>query len=317
MPVKIHTDFISDLVQVGNSDLAGRALRKCFDGGGRFIEQSKEDHRYTTIKDAWIRKISKGMRIIYVKSGADVLLYRAGEHSVEDDLHAPRPVEAVLVEGGRIEEAMEASFGRARKDYARAVEDLDLSDDEVRAHDVRVGASRLLYNHGERFLYSNLLGRRYLPHKDVYLVSPYLSHSLLRSTHVFGQMLDELKEAGATIWLVTLPPRTVDDLQPFLELEARGFNVFFNDSVHAKVYAFVLNRDQLKPNQMRSEDFVAVGSANLTRSGINPNGLLKKNVQYEITYQSHPADWSDIERFVLHVTELGTELGTLRATLTA
>lgn len=314
MPVRLHKNFIGDLVQTGDSALAGRALRKCFDPQGHFIEQAKGDHRYKGIEDAWIRKISKGMRIIYIRDGNAVTLFRAGQHSIEDNLSPPTDLDGVLVAATDIEEAMNTGPGQAARDFAQSWTASDsLGEDESEGATDR--GSRLLFNHAERFLYGNLLGRRFLPHKDVYLVSPYLSPSMLRSTHPFGQMLDELIEGGAAIWLVTRPPLSAADLAPYNDLEARGISVFLNSSLHAKVYAFILNRDLLKPNQQSSSDFVALGSANLTFAGINPYGLRKKNFQFEMSYQAHDRDWAEIERFILHVTELGTELRVVRANL--
>jgi hypothetical protein len=316
MSVKIHCEFVGDLVSVGDADLAGRALRKCFDSGGRFIDRMPGDHRYDGIQGAWIRKISAGKRIIYIRDGNDVTLYRAGQHSVEDNLSAPNAVEdGIFVERGVIDVAMQAGFGEQRRDYARNRLSGENGNRDDSASNSQRTRSNLLYNHVDRFLYGNLLGRRFLPHKDVYLISPYLVLTLLRSTDKFGQMLDELIEGGASIWLVTRPPLSAEDLAPFNELEARGVNVFFNANLHAKVYAFTLNRNLLKPSQQSSTDFVVVGSANLTVSGINPSGLLSNKLQYELSYQTSAEDWSELERFILHVTELGVDLQTLRANL--
>lgn len=313
MPVKLHNEFIGDLVSVGDASLAGRVLRKVFDNGGRFIDQAKEDHRYKGITDGWIRKVSKGMRVIYIKDGTDVTLYRAGQHSVEDDLAAPNDASGYIVVESSIQEAMAGGPGLSVQDYARSVE-VAASEDEAMIA-TSTDRTRLLYNHVDRFLYGNLLGRRFLPHKDVYLISPFLTPSLLRSTDRFGQMLDELVEGGACVWLVTRPPVRGSDIAAFEDLSARRINVFFNNAIHAKVFAFVLDRDQLKPNQQASRDFVSIGSANLTQAGINPRGLLSDEIQYELSYEATPDDWPDIEAFILHVTALSTELDVVRANL--
>ena len=315
MPVKLHNDFIVDLVSVGDATLAGRILRKLFDKGGRFIEQAKDDHRYDGIADAWIRYASKGMRVIFIKNGNEVTLYRAGQHSVEDDLAKPNDVDVYQIVVDPIQRAMAITPGVDVRAYAAGAASAALSD----ATDLigKPSGTRLLYNHIDRFLYSNLLGRRFLPHKDVYLISPFLSPDLLRSTDLFGQMLDELIEGGATIWLVTLPPAKASDIATYESLAARNINVFFNNTLHAKVFAFVLNRDELKPIQRSSKDFVSIGSANLTRAGINPLGLLNSNIQYELSYEATIEDWPEIEEFILHVTGLSTELDVVRANLMA
>lgn len=314
MPVKLHNDFISDLVQVGTSDFAGRTLRKCFDGAGRFIEIAKEDHRYDGIKNGWIRKINKGMRIIYIRDGSEVLLYRAGQHSVEDNLSSPASSDGVVVAASDIERAMTAMVGQTGREYAHRSASVDALQEES---GIQQPGSRLFYSHADRFLYGSLLGRRFLPHKDVYLVSPHLSHDLMLSTHPFGQMLDELIEGGATVWLVTTPPPDVDELHAFVDMEARGINVFFNTKLHAKIYGFTLNRDLLGQFQQDESDFVVVGSASLTSSGLNPEGLMGggAGAQYELSYQTSYEDWGEIEKFVLQLIDLGTELPVIRQNL--
>jgi len=232
MPVKLHTNFIGDLVGVGDASLAGRVLRKVFDNGGRFIDQAKEDHRYKGITDGWIRKVSKGMRVIYIKDGNNVTLYRAGQHSIEDDLAAPNVASEYHFVDSSVQDAMVAGPGLSAQEYAKGIEIAALEDEA--GGKAKVGRARLLYNHMDRFLYGNLLGRRFLPHKDVYLISPFLTPGLLRSTDRFGQMLDELVEGGATVWLVTRPPATVSEITVFEDLAARNINVFFNNAIHAK-----------------------------------------------------------------------------------
>jgi len=313
MAIRIHSDFISDLIGIGDGKLAMRILRKVFDGSGRFIERGQDDHRYDKIKDGWIRYASKGLRVIFVRAGDDVLLYRGGPHAVEDNLPAPRAAELVPVVADEIRVAMTIGPSAHVGEYAAALgAAVTIERSEVGG---LAEASRLLYNHADRFLYSNLLGRRFLPHKDVYLISPYLTADLLRSTDLFGQMLDDLIDGGAHVYLVTQPPAKVADIKLFEELSARKIDVFFNASLHAKIYAFLLNRDKLKPGQHKYKDFVAIGSANLTRSGINPLGLQNKQCQYELSYETTGDDWPQVEEFVLHVAAMSTDLDVVRANL--
>lgn len=313
MPVKLDSDFIGDLVGVGDANLAGRVLRKVFDSNGRFIERGRDDHRYRGIDDGWIRYVSKGLRVIYRKDGNDVTLYRAGPHSVEDDLVAPHEVGTYVVVDNPVQRAMSVGPGVDLRGYTRVGEAVAL--EQQAGVGSGVAGKRLLYNHVDRFLYGNLLGRRFLPHKDVYLVSPFLTFDLLRSTDLFGQMLDELIEGGACIWLVTRPPTKLSDIVAFEELAARNINVFFNNTLHAKIFAFILDRDQLKPEQRVSRDFISIGSANLTQAGINPQGLLNNNIQYELSYEATNEDWPHVETFIFHITELSTELDVVRANL--
>lgn len=317
MKVKLHTDFVADLIEIGDAKVPSRVLRKLFGKGGDFIEQAKDDHRYHGIKDGWIRYISQGgpaFRVIYTKTGENILLYRVGPHAIEDNLAPPAGDDGHSVVKDEVIAAMQASVGNqysvaAMFDAQTLVDDLGAPPP---AEPPRV--PRLMHNHVDRFLYSNLLGRRFLPHRDVYLMSPYLSLDLLRSTHHFGQMLDDLVDSGATVWLISRPPK-IADLEWFQQLAARKINVFFSENVHAKVYAFILNRDELKPDQKANKDLIVVGSANLTWSGLNPKGLLAEQIQYELSYELPTDDWPDVEKFLLHVTGLSTELDVLRSNL--
>jgi len=316
MKVSLHSEFIADLINIGDGKVPSRVLRKLFDKGGNFIEQAKGDHRYEGIEDAWIRYVSQGgpaFRVIFTRAGEEVLVYRAGPHAVEDHLVAPADHSSVSVVENEIAVALRSTPGNHQAYVALAEAQASGADEEV-ALPGGVRGRKIFQNHAERFLYSNMLGRRFLPHRDVYLMSPYLSFDLLQPTHLFGQMLDELVEGGATVWLISKPPRAAD-LENFKKLASRRINVFFCEDVHAKVYAFILNRDQLKPDQRQHEDLVVLGSANLTWSGINPDGLRANRIQYELSYDVPKDDWEDVEKFLLHVAGLSTELDVLRANL--
>lgn len=317
MKVTLHTNFVGDLIDIGDAKVASRVLRKLFDKSGQFIVQAKDDHRYHGIKDAWIRYISQGgpaFRVIYTKSGDDVLLYRVGPHAIEDNLAAPGGEIGHAVVADAVLMAMRAAPGNqvtvAEMSLAHATIEEDVPPPAIEPPKGR----RLFHNHADRFLYGNLLGRRFLPHRDVYLMSPYLSMDLLRPTHQFGQMLDDLVEGGATVWLISRPPKAAE-IGQFEQLSARKINVFFCEDVHAKVYAFILNRDDLKYDQKAHKDLIVVGSANLTWPGLNPKGLLAEKFQYELSYDVPTDDWEDVERFLLHVTGLSTDLDVVRATL--
>lgn len=314
MKVSLHTEFVGNLTEIGDAKVASRVLRKIFDKGGRFIDHAKDDHRYHGIKDGWIRYISQGgaaYRVIYIKDGDGVLLYRVGPHSVEDNLAAPDDTIGYYIVKDPVREAMRAVPGNeffiAEMAGAQFVSENTTQENNSKRR-------RLFHNHADRFLYGNLLGRRFLPHRDVYLMSPYLSMDLLRPTHAFGQMLDELIEGGATVWLISKPPK-ISEIYLFEQLSARRINVFFCQEVHAKVYAFILNREELSSDQKTSEDLIVVGSANMTWQGLNPKGLQSESIQYELSYDVPTDGWSDVERFLLHVAGLSTELDVIRSNL--
>lgn len=314
MKVSLHTEFVGNLIEIGDAKVASRVLRKIFDKSGQFIVHAKDDHRYHGIKDGWIRYISQGgaaYRVIYIRDGDRVLLYRVGPHSVEDNLTAPDGTSGHHIVQDPIREAMRIAPGNHFSIAEMAEVQLAIKDV---AQEDNLKGTRLFQNHADRFLYGNLLGRRFLPHKDVYLMSPYLSMELLRPTHVFGQMLDELIEGGAAVWLISKPPK-VSEIFLFEQLSARRINVFFCQEVHAKVYAFILNREELNPDQKENKDLIVVGSANMTWQGLNPKGLQSESIQYELSYDVPADDWSEVERFLLHVAGLSTELDVVRSNL--
>lgn len=314
MKVSLHTEFVGNLIEIGDAKVASRVLRKLFDKGGQFIAQARDDHRYHGIKDGWIRYISQGgaaYRVIYIKDGHRVLLYRVGPHSVEDNLTAPDDASGHHVVEDPIREAMRAIPGNHFSITEMA--EAQLANQYV-VQENPPKERHLFHNHTDRFLYGNLLGRRFLPHRDVYLMSPDLSMDLLRPTHAFGQMLDELIEGGATVWLISKPPK-VSEISFFEQLSARQINVFFCQEVHAKVYAFILNRDELNSDQKTSKDLIVVGSANMTWQGLNPKGLQSESIQYELSYDVPTDDWSDVEQFLLHVAGVSTELDVIRSNL--
>jgi hypothetical protein len=313
-------------VELGDAKFPSRILRKLFLSSGEFIAQGKDDHRYKGIPNAWIRYVSQGtaaLRVIYLKDGDALTLYRAGPHAVEDDLAQP-PADApfeVLVDP--IAVALRSIPGNhtslrnlAESNAAMGLEASRAAQPVVSGEDAKstgLDKRRLLHNHAERFLYGNLLGRRFLPHKDVYLMSPYVSLDMLRPTSLFGQMLDELVLDGATVNLITRPPLRTEEFREYEQLAARRINSFFSRALHAKVYAFRLDRERLRPDDTKYDDFLAVGSANLTWNGVNPSGLLSDNIQYELSYHVPHEDWDDVEAFLLHVAHLGVDFEALRA----
>ena len=319
---------MADLVDLGDAKFASRVLRKLFLPNGSFIEQGKDDHRYKGIQNAWIRYVSQGaaaLRVIYIKDGETVTMYRAGPHSVEDGLAPPNDQEPIPVLEDPVTRALHSVPGDHSGVSAMAASSAILGLEmgcmapvsaSQEGQDAKASSRRLLNNHVERFLYGNLLGRRFLPHRDVYLMSPYVSLDLLRPTNPFGQMLDELVLEGASVNLITRPPMRAEDFKEFEFLSARKINSFFSNSLHAKVYAFRLDREKLRPDEKKYEDLMVIGSANLTWQGINPVGLLNNKMQYELSYHVPDQDWDDVETFLLHVAHLGVDFDALRAGFT-
>jgi hypothetical protein len=91
MPVFLLPDFIGDLQDHADANFAKRVLQKTLLRNGGFREDA-DDHRYTGVDDAWIRYVSRGSsayRVLYIRSGTNIYLCRAGEHAVEDRFAEP------------------------------------------------------------------------------------------------------------------------------------------------------------------------------------------------------------------------------------
>lgn len=286
--------FLADLRNHGDNGFAKRALSKILAGNGSF-RLVDDDHRYDGIDDAWIRVISRGntaWRAIYIRRGDDVFLYRAGEHSIEDNLSAP----SVSLEFRPVQSATQEAQAPARTWQAS----LPVSDQLD---------NRFLQNERGRLLRSFMLGRRLIPHKEVILVSPVLSFSALSSTHRFGMVLDDLMAEGSTVTLVTRPPATKDDLQPFVDLEARGIKLAFHERLHAKLYLFEVAENAAALSGGQAVPNVAMlGSANLTEEGM---GFVDPSLE-ELCYELPDAAFDHALEFVLQLVHDSDDLRIVR-----
>ena len=154
-----------------------------------------------------------------------------------------------------------------------------------------------------------MLGRRMIPHKEIVLVSPILSFAALSSTQRFGMVLDDLMEEGSTVTLVTRPPATKEDLQPFLDLEARGIKLAFHNRLHAKLYLFEVAENATALNDGKVVPNVAiVGSADLTEEGM---GFVEPSLE-ELCYELPDAAYDHALEFVLQLVHDSDDLRIVR-----
>jgi phosphatidylserine/phosphatidylglycerophosphate/cardiolipin synthase-like enzyme len=262
MSLFIYDSFLTDLRDNGDANFAQRVLRKVLNANGTFRPDA-DDHRYGGIEDAWIRYVSAGrtaFRAIYIRRQQDILLYRAGPHSIEDNLSAPNA-------GAPVVEVLAAEVAAARG-----------GDEVVEA----VIANRFLQNGigRKRLLRNFLLGRRLMPHQEVLLISPYVTLAMFDRPHRFGMAIDSLIEDGTKVTLVTRWP-TPAELDAYRDLEARGVELLFHASLHAKLYIFTVRRDEGRPRGEFS-DAAIIGSANLTEKGF---GFDERNFNEELCYE--------------------------------
>lgn len=288
MKVSISPKFIADLQTENDANFARRVLAKLFDGEGAFRHDTN-DHRYKGIADAWIRYVSQGrsaFRVIYVRTGEDVLLYRCGPHSIEDHLTAPAAADVVIKVDAR--EIVEVVVGPASKGAP-------------------ANAGRIISNLRTPALWHLVLGRRLIPHKEVILVSPFLSQSLLWRTARLGRLLDDWVEDGTKVSLITRPPPN-DDHSLFEDLETRGIPTLFHERLHSKLYMFQVDQRRVKFDR-KQEDLLVLGSANLTESGF---GASRETGNDELSYELPSSDVSDLETYVAYLATNAADLVHLR-----
>ena len=298
MGLLICDTFLADLRNHGDAGFAKRALSKILATNGSFRSAS-DDHRYDGIDDAWIRIISRqktAWRAIYIRRGNDVLLYRAGEHSIEDNLSAPaaslefRPVQAA---GDTV------ALPNANEPLAALGADLPIG--------------QFLQNNRGNLLRNFMLGRRLIPHREVFLVSPAMSVEMLGSTQRFGMVLDDLMQEGTAVTLITRPPGSREDLQPFVELEARGIKLAFHETLNAKLYLFEVSENATALNGGKTVSNIAViGSADLTEHGM---GFAEPALE-ELCYELPQGAYEHAFDFVLQLVHDSKDLRIIRDQLT-
>lgn len=214
------------------------------------------DHRYHGVDDAWIRYGSGGKtayRIIYLLRDGRLIFYRCGNHSVEDDVREPRLEDANLVQ-------------------------LEVVGDEV---ENMTKPLSILSSHQQPSIYSALLGRRLIPNKTVYLVSPFIDPAMLVRGSRIGQTLDSMKGDGAEVFVITC----ADQVSAFdllhKDLGARGIELVFLPRLHSKIYLFIT--DTTRAHRTASTPSLGiVGSSNLTARGI-PTTLDAGNLETNYT----------------------------------
>ncbi|WP_157634471.1 hypothetical protein [Variovorax sp. Root318D1] len=302
--ISFHPDFLTDLLS-GDAQLPARVFRKILTDGGEF-RVDRDDHPYRGIADGWIRVVSRGrtaFRVIYVKSKDHVMFYRAGQHKVEDDLASPNAATPTIAVKGGVE-ILDLTRPMGRTQDARELG--AASGDGVESFVEMPSASKFLKNHEKRRLYDQIAGRRLIPHRDVMLVSPFISLDILWSTSPIGRALDEWIAEGCTVTLITRPPLE-EDIAEFTKLEARGFSLIYVARLHAKAYFFKVDQTKVNTYQKPSNDLALLGSANLTNSGFHPKGELDKNFQLELSYELiDEKERQEFEDFITYLALVGT-----------
>ena len=239
-------------------------------------------------------------RVIYIRLGEDIYLYRAGPHSVEDRLAAPRPRDyagAVPVDGdgGEVETVRKA---------------IDAAESGESA------PTRFLRSRPDAEIHRRLVGRRNLPHKEIWLVSPVVDPAVLSPTASLGGVLEAQLDDGASVSVVTsLPPD--QNIAWMEDLEARRMGVFVHPRLHTKLYCFVFDEERRfvrgVPEDASATSLILVGSADLTARGVG--AAEGGDIDEELCYSPLEEELAFVEGYLLELIEEGFELVEVRRRL--
>ncbi len=301
MPVFLLPAFVRDLQLHDDAHFAKRVLQKTLRANGEFRLDSK-DHRYEGIADAWIRYVSRGRsayRVIYLRFGEDVYLFRAGEHRLEDRLVAPdaRSIDAALP-------VTEAAVNAVATIAAMSI--------QVPGSATIPPVNRFRRNVPQTQINREIFSRRNLPHKDIWLVSPFIDEELFLPTAAFGKLLLDQIEDGASVVIVTAAPRdrNIDWME---RLEEHKIGIFVYPRLHTKLYCFLLDEDRRYECGLRHDDryssLILLGSANLTAAGMAlGNGLCNE----ELCYRVPEEEIDHVEKYVTELMMDGYDLPDVR-----
>lgn len=256
MPVFLLPDFIVDLQEHNDANFARRVLTKTIRSDGSF-RPDPDDHPYNGIEDGWIRYVSRkqtAYRVIFLRKGDNIFLFRAGEHSVEDRLNGPA--------NGAVEAAMPVYDGGPEVAAALSGERSATAPSPV---------NRFKRNIPHPQINREIFSRRNLPHKDIWLVAPFVNGDLFVPTQPFGKLLLEQVEDGASVALITAPPKD-KDIKWMEKLAERDVGIFVYPRLHSKLYCFVFDENRRYDTGLRGGELysslILVGSSNLTGVGM-------------------------------------------------
>lgn len=301
MPVFLLPDFIADLQEHNDAHFARRVLQKTIRPDGGFRPDS-DDHPYQGVEDAWIRYVSRkrtAYRVIFLRKGENIYLFRAGEHSVEDRVNGPSDGAmdaAVLVDNGGPEMAVALATMPARERPAPAPPPVN----------------RFKRNIPHPQIHREIFSRRNLPHKDIWLVAPFVNGDLFAPTKPFGRLLLDQVEDGASVALITAPPKD-KNIEWMEKLAERNVGIFVYPRLHSKLYCFVFDENRRYEPGLREGDryssLILVGSSNLTAMGM---ALGDQRWNEELCYSVPDNEIGFVEEYVAELMMHGYELPDVR-----
>lgn len=301
MPLFLLPDFIADLQEHDDAHFARRVLQKTIRPDGGFRPDSN-DHPYKGIEDAWIRYVSRqrtAYRVIFLRKGENIYLFRAGEHSVEGNLTDPAD--------GAIEAALPVNNGGSAVAGA-----LTAAPTRERAAAAPPPVNRFKRNLPHPQIHREIFSRRNLPHKDIWLVAPYVNGELFAPTKPFGKLLLDQVEDGASVALITAPPRD-KNIEWMEKLAERKVGIFVYPRLHSKLYCFVFDENRRYELGLREGEryssLILIGSSNLTSMGM---ALGDQRWNEELCYSIPENEISFVEEYVVELMMHGYELPDVR-----
>ncbi len=287
MPVYLTKEFLNDFRETEDARFVRQVLNHCVEQDGSF-RPDKDDHRYHGIEDAWIRYVSRGKtayRVIFIRKGTDVFLYRAGGHAFEDRLPPPATLAGALQVAGSFQVRTSPSAQPPTPQNAMA-------------------GGCLLKTTEADFISRHIESMYHLKHKEIYIVSPFIDLPLLESRHGFGRFLDRAVEEDTVVVLVTSSEQQEDRLPAYKNLEERGINVYFLSRLHTKLYLFDVDLAARNVWQQGVYSHAIVGSSNLTYPGLGfddtkPNEELNCRLPYEM--------FEEAQRYVTRLTMIADD----------
>jgi phosphatidylserine/phosphatidylglycerophosphate/cardiolipin synthase-like enzyme len=272
MPIYFCKEFLNDLRVAQDARFVREVFNHTVAEDGTFTSD-RNDHRYDGIKDAWIRYVTRGnsgYRVIFLRKGPDVFLYRCGRHSVEDRLASPKTLEGALQMGGSPNLPATASNNPAE-------------------------GGALLKTSEPAFLSRHIESMYHVKHNEIYLVAPFIQMDLLESRHPFGRFLDRAIEEDTLVSVITTADQDDSCLPAFKKLEERGVSVFFVPSLHTKLYVFDVDLASRNQWQQGVHSHAIVGSSNLTKAGL---GFAEGRCNEELNCRLPTLLTEDIKKYV-------------------
>ena len=301
MSVFLLPEFIADLQDQSDPHFARRVLQKTIRPDGTFREDSN-DHPYRGIGNAWIRYVSRkrtAYRVIFLRDGANTYLFRAGRHSVEDRLTGPHD--------GAVEAALPVA--EADPGLAGALSTIRTQErPQVDAPPVNRFKRNVPFSQISREIFA----RRNLPHRDIWLVAPFVNDDFFAPTARFGKLLLDQVEDGASVALFTAPPKD-QNIEWMEKLADHNVGIFVYPRLHTKLYCFVFDENRRYEPGLQGGDryssLILVGSANLTSAGLS---LGKGSPNEELCYAVREDELGFVEEYVAELMMNGYELPDVR-----